>query len=87
MAQVACEGGKWKDVDVSKEKSCKWMQKNMDTVAYEHSLDAIAYHFVVKKRWGDLPRMLEAMQYDSPRKRSMVHELQVLTRPPTPAIP
>ena len=87
MAEVACEGGKWRDVDVAKEKSFRWMQKNMDPVAYEHSLDALGYHYLVMKRWEELPRVVNAMKYDSSHKRSFIGQLRVLTRPPTPAIP
>ena len=87
MAQAVCEGGKWNGATVLKEKNCKWMQENMDPVALENSLDAVSAYYVSKKHWEGLPRFIDAMQYDSLRRRDLIYHLKLLTRPPTPAIP
>jgi hypothetical protein len=87
MAQAACEGGKWKDAVILKEKNCQWMKKNMDSVALEHSLDVLSRYYLSKRHWEALPRCLEAMQYDSSMRRELIYQQKLLARPPTPAIP
>jgi hypothetical protein len=87
MAQAACEGGKWKDAVILKEKNCQWMKKNMDSVALEHSLDVLSRYYLSKRHWEALPRCLEAMQYDSSMRRELISKQKILARPPAPAIP
>jgi len=87
MAEAACEGREWKGAAILKEKNCQWMEKNMDPVAFENSLDALGAYYVGKKHWEGLPRLIDAMQYDSLRRRDLIYHLKLLARPPTPAIP
>ena len=55
MVQTASEGGEWKGNPVSKEKNCEWLRKNMDPVAYEHSLEHLGSYYDAKLRWECLP--------------------------------
>lgn len=87
MAQAAFEGRVWKGKPIAKERNCQWMRENLDPVAYEHSLDALGHYYVTKKHWDGLPRVVDAMKYDSVGRRNLIYHIKLLMTPPTPAAP
>ncbi|MGI8982595.1 MAG: hypothetical protein ACR2FY_25465 [Pirellulaceae bacterium] len=87
MAQAACEGGEWKGTRVTKEKNCEWLRENMAPVAYEHSLEHLGSYYRATKHWEGLSRVVPAMKYDSVKRRGFIRQLELLTKPPMPAMP
>lgn len=87
MAQTACEGGEWRGTRVTKGKACEWLCKNMDPVAYEHSLEHLGVYYRGKLHWEGLSRVVAEMQYDSAKRRGFVRQLELLAKPSVPGIP
>jgi hypothetical protein len=85
--QAAAEGGQWRGIRISKERSCEWLRESMDPVAYEHSLERLGSYYRATKQWEPLSHVVPAMKYDSMKRRGFIYQLELLTRPPKPAKP
>lgn len=87
MTRTLALGEPWKGESVAKEKVCDWLRKKMDPVSCQHALIQLGIFYIEKKDWDGVFRVSNALEHDTPYRRVLIHELELLRNPPPPEMP